>query len=221
MQKKNRDSLKRLYRLLTPGIKMTARIEFGPDDSYQMHSTLIGHKADKYILLDFPKSAMEALIVRSLTNVSITIRGICDTGLGHIVAFKTSIVQSIKSPFPMLVVRMPHHFATKPIREHCRYKVSIPATVSNERKILEGTVVDFSASGCAILVNSEHHLSKDNALSIKSALDNYFNAPPTIEVANITSQEDGQLIGIRFGEVIDINEQLKSILFDSSMDINT
>lgn len=87
------EDLNKLALLLKPGMKVSAEIHFGPEDTYAFHTTLIGHKIEQYIVLDLPLKAHQALVMRKLKNVAIVLRGMCDTELGHILAFQSSILQ--------------------------------------------------------------------------------------------------------------------------------
>ncbi|MGX9416603.1 flagellar brake domain-containing protein [Vibrio sp. RC27] len=216
---------KDICRYLSSEMKLRVKIEFGPHDTYQFTTRLIGYKAHQYLALDYPRSVHEALLVRTLSNSTVVLRGMCDTELGHIVAFETSILQSTLQPFPMLFVRMPHHFVTKPIRQHKRIKLSLPATINHQdgyRKI-DGTLVDFSVSGCGVLVSgddavtSDNFLQKDLSVSIHSPLTTVLGAHIDTRVANMVKQPNGHFVGLRFFPPLTINEELKDVLFEHTV----
>ncbi len=220
--KRDIESKHEIWNYLFSGMKMRVKLEFGPDDGYQFITTLIGYKTGQSIILDYPKSAYEALVVRKMTNITAIISGISHTEMGHIIAFKTSITQSIARPFPMLFCRVPNHFATKKIRKHKRIKLSLPVTIQNENdnSPIKGTLVDFSVSGCGIFIDNQpmpieqNRLNKDSKVIISCSLTDCVNSPVHSQIANIVKQPNGHMIGLRFADTIPINDALKSLLFE-------
>ncbi|WP_274677092.1 flagellar brake domain-containing protein [Vibrio aestuarianus] len=134
-------------------MKMMANIEFGPEDSYSFSTSVVGYKRDRYALLDMPTKVQEDLVMRKIVNVQVTLRGICDTEFGHILAFKSTIIRSMSKPIGLLFIRFPNHFVTKAIREHERYKLSLPATITDNERKIKAKLVDFSISGCALFIS--------------------------------------------------------------------
>jgi c-di-GMP-binding flagellar brake protein YcgR len=214
-----------LCHFLTPDMKMRVKVEFGPNDDHQFSTRLIGFKAYHYLILDYPSSAYHALVVRNLTNTKIVVRGMSDTDLGHIIAFNTSIIQRSNQPFPLLFVRMPRHFVTKPIRQHKRIKLSLPASIKNQEgdKNIAGTLVDFSVSGCGVFINGGVNSPKDNFLrknltvSIHSAITEAIGTDINTSIANVAHQANGQFIGLRFSQALPLNGPLKDVLFEHTI----
>lgn len=203
------EDLNKLALLLKPGMKVSTEIHFGPEDTYAFHTTLIGHKIEQYIVLDLPLKAHQALVMRKLKNVAIVLRGMCDTELGHILAFQSSILQPSTKPFCVLFIRPPKHFATKAIRSHERYKVAIPAEVSEDNKNYAGTLVDFSISGCGVFIRGENELHMGSKVRINSELDPFLPKRLKSHIVNIRRKSNGHLIGIQFEQPITLTETLK------------
>jgi hypothetical protein len=216
MANSKKNSAEELFRLLQSGMKISVQIQFGPDDSYSFNTRLIGHKSDKYIALDFPKKNHDALVMRNIINSNVIIRGMCGTDLGHIIAFKSSILHVIGLPYGIMFIRLPHHFATKPIRQYPRYKISLPVELNEGKKIYTGTLVDFSQSGCGVFIGGDNILKKNLSVSINSTLNQHIAEPLSSEIANINRQSNGHLIGLRFHHPIDMNLELKSALFEQT-----
>uniref|UniRef100_UPI0002482E50 PilZ domain-containing protein n=1 Tax=Vibrio ordalii TaxID=28174 RepID=UPI0002482E50 len=143
-----------------------------------------------------------------------TQRGICDTELGHILAFKTSIIRSISKPFGLLFIKFPNHFVTKAIREHERYKLSLPAIVYEGEHQLKGKLVDFSISGCALLIPSVHHLEKDMFIEIKSTLSPLLPQDLACQIVSVRQQGQGVLVGVKFLESIAMTAALKKEILE-------
>ncbi|EEY99416.1 flagellar brake protein [Vibrio mimicus] len=208
--------LNKLALLLKPGMKVSVEIQFGPEDSYAFHTTLIGHKIDQHIILDLPLKAHQALVMRKLKNVHIVLRGMCDTELGHIVAFQSSILQASTKPFCMLFMRPPKHFATKAIRSHERYKIAIPAELNENNRSYSGTLIDFSISGCGVFIDGENELNKGSKVRINSELDPFLPKRIKSQIVNIRRQSNGHLIGIQFDQPITLTETLKKQVLEQA-----
>lgn len=208
-----------LIKYLKPGMKISATIQFGPDDNFTFATTLIGYKAEHFILLDMTLKTQEQLVMRKLNNAQIIVRGISDTELGHVVAFNTSIIQVTSLPSALLFVRIPKHFITKTIREHERYKVSLPVSLSEynelqgERKF-DGKLVDLSISGCGIYVGGENELNIKSRVNFSSDLDSFLPDSLTGYIVSIRRQQKGHLIGVQFEQPIELSDELKMTLFE-------
>ncbi len=213
---------------LSPEMKLLAKLEFGPDSSYQFMTRLLGYKPDQALILDYPHSANEALIMRNLNNTTIVIKGMSDTEMGHIVAFTTSVMQSLNRPFPMLFVRMPKHFVTKAVRHHKRIKISLPVVIQElqGKQDIEGTLVDFSVSGCGVFIDDKKNVGKDNFLHkgtmalVKCELTECIDTPMqsrVARIANIVKHPGGHMIGLQFSDTIPLNDSLKNLLLEHTV----
>ncbi|OEE38700.1 PilZ domain-containing protein [Vibrio anguillarum] len=203
-----------LIKLLKPCMKILVTIEFGPEDSYSFSTTIVGCKRERYVLIDMPVKAREDLVMRKIVNIQIILRGICDTELGHILAFKTSIIRSISKPFGLLFIKFPKHFVTKPIREHERYKLSLPAVMHEGKHQFKGKLIDFSISGCALFIPGLHHLEKDMFIEIKSTLSPLLPQDLACQIVSVRQQGKGMLVGVKFLESIAMTAALKKEILE-------
>ncbi|WP_086967645.1 PilZ domain-containing protein [Vibrio coralliirubri] len=212
----HKDKNLELFRYLKPGTKTAGVLEFGPDDSIQISTLYIGHKEDQYLILELTQKATEALTLRKLTNVDIIVRAITDTELGHIVAFKTNVLAHITSPAHLIFLRPPSNFATKPIREHERYKVRLSCEVTFDTLSLDATLVDFSASGCGIYLTQQSDIDVGWNIKVNSDLNEYLNDDLVYKVVSKKRQRQGWLLGIQFPEHLDISDELKTLLLEQA-----
>ncbi|MEG3694185.1 PilZ domain-containing protein [Vibrio coralliirubri] len=212
----HKDKNLELFRYLKPGTKTAGVLEFGPDDSIQISTLYIGHKEDQYLILELTQKATEALTLRKLTNVDIIVRAITDTELGHIVAFKTNVLAHITSPAHLIFLRPPSNFATKPIREHERYKVRLSCEVTFDTLSLDATLVDFSASGCGIYLTQQSDIDVGWKIKVNSDLNEYLNDDLVYKVVSKKRQRQGWLLGIQFPEHLDMSDELKALLLEQA-----
>ncbi|CDU03529.1 conserved hypothetical protein [Vibrio coralliirubri] len=212
----HKDKNLELFRYLKPGTKTAGVLEFGPDDSIQISTLYIGHKEGQYLILELTQKATEALTLRKLTNVDIIVRAITDTELGHIVAFKTNVLAHITSPAHLIFLRPPSNFATKPIREHERYKVRLSCEVTFDTLSLDATLVDFSASGCGIYLTQQSDIDVGWKIKVNSDLNEYLDDDMIYKVVSKKRQRQGWLLGIQFPEHLDMSDELKTLLLEQA-----
>ncbi|MDB1126180.1 PilZ domain-containing protein [Vibrio algarum] len=212
-QKKNN-----IKQYLEFGMRLTVTIKFGPKDEYNLQCNLIGIKENQFMLLDMSQKAVEDLITRKTSNVSAVVRGITDTDLGHIIAFKTKIITVISRPTWLMFVRLPYNFESKPIREHKRFKLDIPITLEHKETKSTGTLRDLSASGCGIYLQEALPLEKNSIVTISPKLEHFPKDIPQCSVVNCRRQNGGLLIGIKFEEAIEIQNDLKYEILDLSFE---
>ncbi|WP_159652760.1 flagellar brake protein [Vibrio atypicus] len=207
-------SINELTELLKPGIKLSATIHFGPDDRYLFSTTFIGYKAQQYLIIDLPAKAREALVIRKLSNTEIVVRAITNTKLGHIVAFKTTIMVKSSRPSPLLFLRMPSYFASKPVRQHERHSMDVSAELKSNNVSYDGRLVDFSASGCAIFLNGENELSSNSVIDVTTPFSDYLPKSLKLSIVNVVKEKGGHKLGIRFNNPIEITDELKQALVE-------
>ena len=212
----HKDKNLELFRYLKPGTKTAGVLEFGPDDSIQISTLYIGHKEEQYLVLELSQKATEALTLRKLINVDIIVRAITDTELGHIVAFKTNVLAHITSPAHLIFLRPPSSFATKPIREHERYKVRLSCEVTFDTLSLDATLVDFSVSGCGVYITHQSDIDVDWKIQVNSVLSEYLDSELIYNVVSKKRQGQGWLLGIQFPEHLDMSDELKTLLLEQA-----
>ncbi|WP_394249858.1 PilZ domain-containing protein [Vibrio profundi] len=198
-----------LIKYLKPGTRVSAALQFGPDDSVSISATYVGIKHESYLLLDLSKLVVESLVLRKLENVDIIIRAITDTELGHIIAFKTSIICQISKPTHILFLRPPTNIATKPVREHERYKIDLECQLVSQSITYEGKLVDFSISGCGIYVTEDPDLNSKSKIEIHSKLNDLLPADIHYQVVRVTKKKGGWVVGIRYEQSIEMCQDLK------------
>ena len=198
-----------LIKYLKPGTRVSAALHFGPDDTVSINVTYIGFKHESYLILDLSKLVVESLILRKLENVDIIIRAITDTELGHIIAFKTSIICLISKPTHLLFLRPPTSIATKPVREHERYKIDLECQLISQSVTYEGKLIDFSISGCGIYLTEDPDLNSKSNIEINSKLNDMLPEGIEYKVVRVTPKNGGWLVVIRYKQSIDMCQDLK------------
>ncbi|WP_045370573.1 PilZ domain-containing protein [Vibrio campbellii] len=205
-----------LHKFLKTGMRVSINFEFGPEEKYIYAATYLGLKENAYIILDIPTRLLEEQALRKLNNVDVVIRGVSDTDLGHVVAFKTSVLMNLLRPSPLLFVRIPATFATKPVRGHERYKLQLACTIDHMSNRYESNLVDFSLSGCGISTLIEPEFAVGDTITIESPLSGYIDEENRCSVANIKKLQKGWIVGVKFAEPLNMTDDLKNELLEHS-----
>ncbi len=87
-----------LHKFLKPGMKLSINFEFGPKDKFSYSTVYLGIKENSYLILDIPMRLLEDQVMRKLHNADVIVRGVSDTELGHVLAFKSSVLMTAVRP---------------------------------------------------------------------------------------------------------------------------
>lgn len=203
-----------LSHFLKPGTKLSIEMELGPQKSSSYVTTYLGLKENAYLIIDIPTKLLEDHAIRRLNNADVVVRGVSDTELGHVVAFKSSVLMHISHPSPLLFVRIPTTFATKPVREFERYKLKMDCTIDHGGHVYDGSLIDFSIAGIGISTLFEPEFQVGDSVRVDSALSAYVGSDNNCLIANIKKLAKGWIIGIKFDKPIAMTDQLKVALLE-------
>ncbi|EGR2797356.1 flagellar brake protein [Vibrio navarrensis] len=210
------NSKEEIRRFLTPGMKLNVSFEFGPDDKMARPATFIGLKDKHFVIIEIAEKDKEEFVLRKLENTDVVVRGIADTELGHIVAFKSSILTTIAKPAFLLFLRIPSNFATKPVREHVRYKVALSGMLTHNGNQYQGNLTDFSVSGCGFTTLVEPEFTKGAFVKVESTLNRFISADNGCHIASVRKMPNGWFVGITFEQEVRMTSELKRELLELS-----
>ncbi|HAS6346704.1 flagellar brake protein [Vibrio sp. IRLE0018] len=201
-------------RFVKPGMRLNATFEFGPQDSLTLPAFFVGLKHAQYLIIEVVDK--EDFVLRKLENADVILRGIADTELGHVVAFKTSVLSVITKPDFLLFLRFPTALATKPIREHERYKIDLQGTLNHDGNLYEGRMSDFSLSGCGFITLAQPEFHKGEIVKVETPLNRFLSADNPAKVASIRKLANGWSVGIKYEKPVLLSKELKRELLELS-----
>jgi c-di-GMP-binding flagellar brake protein YcgR len=208
------NKIDKLTEYLQFGMPLSVTIEYAPDDKYILQAHLIGIREQQFLILDLPNKNLEDLVTRRSSSVPVVIRGISDTDLGHIIAFKAEMITITARPVWLMFIKLPYDFETIAIRSNKRFKLDLPVKIKHNGDVYKGTLKDLSVSGCGISVKDSTKLEKESVIEIFPKLDNFPQQPPECKVVNLKKQNNGTLIGVEFDNEISLTEPLKFEIAD-------
>ncbi|WP_117234128.1 PilZ domain-containing protein [Vibrio maerlii] len=205
-----------LNRFLVPGAAVSITLEANGSAKYNFSAIYIGNKPTKYVVFELTQQAMDKITETESASVNIIVRAISDTEYGHVIAFKCNVIQAISAPALQVFMSAPTSIASKPIREHERYKLNLNAAVRLREHYLQGYMIDFSVSGCGLLLNDTGVLEIGNEVSIDSELNRMLPSDLVSRVVSIRKQATGFIVGIQFESPILLTHDLKRELLEQS-----
>ncbi|WP_162048112.1 flagellar brake protein [Vibrio taketomensis] len=210
------ENVELLIPYLKPNLKLSVKLEFGPIESFTFSSNYIGCKPNHYLIVEFPKKAQEALVMRQISNVEVIVRALTQSKLGHIIAFKSSVLGTVVSPAGIMFLRMPKHFASKPIRTHERYPLNLSIDIKSNTISYQAEMLDFSINGCAIFIKGENTLALNDELTIESDFSHLLPESLKFSIVSIEKQKRGHRFGVKFNQTIEMSTELKQFLLEQS-----
>ena len=178
-------------------------------------SRLIGYKKDDFILLEHPTGLDAGFDKVFLENASVIVRAITDSSFRDIVAFKTKINTIIYRPVKMLALDMPVNIATHKIREEPRVDTVYTVDVKCNGKQCTAKMLDFSISGCGLVVESQDiYILKGNKISISLALSADIKGELEGMVTSVQSDTAQTKVGMKFNQT---KLELKKDIFHNSV----
>jgi len=213
----NIDTATRLDRnlaLLHAGSLVTIDVATPAGQRGKFRTTFIGYLPKKYVLIQFPEASKLGKFSQHLVQgASITVRGLIEGHEGAVVAFVSSIKQTLQMPSRLMVLDFPRTVGLQNLRSSIRIETDIDAKVKIDQNYWQTIITNLSISGCQLnIVNGEKLvLSEKKAIEIvvedKQGGNNFkLNGA----ACNLKQQSDGLSFGVMFDA--QSNEQVRQLL---------
>jgi len=213
------DTVSRLDRnlaLLQPGSIVNIDITTPAGQRAKFRTTFIGYLPKKYVLIQFPESAKLSKFSQYIVQgTSITVRGLIEGHEGVVVAFLSTIKQTLQMPSRIIVLEFPRTVGLQNLRSSIRIETNIIAKVKIDQSYWQTTIENLSIKGCQLnIVNGEKLLlseKKDIQIIIEDeqAMDN-FKLNGT--VCNLKQHNQGVSFGVMFDSQSDT--QIRQLLLN-------
>ncbi len=216
----NIDTATRLDRNLTllhAGSLVTIDIATPAGQRAKFRTTFIGYLPKKYVLIQFPEaSKLGKFSQHVVQGASITVRGLIEGHEGAVLAFVSSIKQTLQMPSRIMVLDFPRTVGLQNLRSSIRIETDINAKVKIDENYWQTTITNLSISGCQLnIVNGEKLvLSEKKAIEIiVSDKQGGSNFKLKGAVCNLKQQKDGLSFGVMFDT--QSNEQVSQLLLET------
>ena len=203
----NIDTVTRLDRnlaLLQAGSIITIDISTPAGQRAKFRTTFIGYLPKKYVLIQFPDAKKLGKFSQHIVQgASITVRGLLEGHEGAVVAFVSSIKQTLQMPSRIMVLDFPKTVGLQNLRSSVRIETYIKAKVKVKDEYWDSVISDISVSGCQLMINNGEKLTLSDDKPVEITIEDFQelkNLKLEAEICNSKVQSDGILLGVKFDD---------------------
>jgi len=203
----NIDTAKRLDRnlaLLHAGSLITIDVATPAGQRAKFRTTFIGYLPKRYVLIQFPEASKLGKFSQHLIQgASITVRGLIEGHEGAVVAFVSSIKQTLQMPSRLMVLDFPRTVGLQHLRSSIRIDTHIHAKVKIDQNYWHTTITNLSINGCQLNIDNGEKLMLAEKKSLEIVIEDEQggnNFKLNGAVCNLKQQIDGLSFGVKFDE---------------------
>lgn len=193
--------------LLQAGSTITVDVTSPAGKKGKFRTCFIGYLPKNYVLVQFPDAnKLGAFSQYIKPGISLTIRGLIEGHEGSIVAFVTTVRQTLQTPSRLIVLEFPYKVTLQHLRKKLRIGANFKVKIGVDNEFFKGVISNLSISGSQILVHNAMSLMMSNDKPIEVIIEN-FNDSGNMKlkglICNVKKHGDNVSLGVRF----DDNEQ--------------
>ena len=198
------DRINRNLGLFHAGTTVTIEISTPAGQRAKFRTTFIGFLPKNYVLIQFPEASKLGTFSQHIKQgTAVTVRGLIEGHEGSVVAFVSSIKQTIQMPSRIMVLDFPHTVSLQNLRSSIRIETNINAKVHIGQNYWQTVITNLSIRGCQLnIINGEKLVLSENK-SIEIIIENResgSNLKFLGEICNLKQQVDGLSFGVKFDE---------------------
>ena len=191
------------FKFLLAGTPVNIDISTPTGEIGRFRTTFIGYLPQQFILIQFPDSAKlgkhEQYIIK---NAPITVRGLVEGHEASVIAFQTTLKQTLSTPTKILVLHFPDTMVIHNLRSTKRVLTELNCTISTNGKEYQAIMTDVSLSGCHINLaqGGVDSITEDMIVSAKFCENDQEEATLTLscKVCNLKPFKQGVEFGVEF-----------------------
>jgi len=196
--------LERNLALLHAGSLVTIDVVTPAGQRGKFRTIFIGYLPKKYVLIQFPEANKLGAFSRHIKQgMSVTVRGLIEGHEGAVVAFATSIKQTIQMPSRIIVLDFPRTVGLQNLRSAIRINTHINAKVKIDQNYWQTTIANLSINGCQLSIVNGEKLVLSEKKAIEIIIEDEQggnNLKLKGAVCNLKQQIDGVSFGVKFDE---------------------
>jgi c-di-GMP-binding flagellar brake protein YcgR len=206
--------LDRNLALLHAGSTVNIDISTPAGQRAKFRTTFIGYLPGKYVLIQFPEASKLGRFSQHIVQgTAITVRGLIEGHEGVVVAFLSTIKQTLQMPSRIMVLDFPRTVGLQNLRSSIRIETQIPAKVKIDEDYWQATIENLSSKGCQLSIMNGEKL----ALSDKKDIQIVIEEEQALEnlklngmVCNLKQHNEGISFGVKFE--LASEEQVRQLL---------
>jgi len=209
--------LNRNLSLLHAGSMITIDIITPAGQRGKFRTTFIGYLPKKYVLIQFPDKMKLGKFAQHITQgMGVTVRGLIEGHEGAVLAFVSTIKQTIQMPSRIIVLDFPRTVGIQNLRSSIRIDTHIQAKVKIDQDYWQTTITNLSISGCQLNIENGEKLVLSEKKLIEIIIEDHQggnNIKLNGSVCNLKQQADGLSFGIKFNAESD--KQISQLLINT------
>lgn len=194
--------LSRNLGLLQAGANITVDISTPAGQKKKFRTIFIGYLPKLYVLVQFPDSKKLGNFAQHIKQGTVvTVRGLIEGHEGAVVAFLSSIKQTIQMPSRIMVLEFPKSVSLQSLRSSIRIDTEIISKVKVEKEYWKSTITDMSINGCHLYINDGEALVLADDKTVEIIIENFQglqNIKLLAAICNIKQQATGVSFGVKF-----------------------
>lgn len=216
----NIDTATRLNRnlsLLHAGSLVTIEIITPAGQRAKFRTIFIGYLPKKYVLIQFPDINKLGNFAKHITQgMGVTVRGLIEGHEGAVLAFVSTIKQTIQMPSRIIVLDFPRTVGMQNLRSSIRIDTHIHAKVKIDQDYWQTTITNLSVTGCQLSIENGEKLVLSEKKVIEIIIEDKQggnNLKLNGSVCNLKQQADGLSFGVKFNTQSD--NQVSQLLLNT------
>lgn len=210
-------ALNRNVSLLQAGSMITIEIITPAGQRGKFRTTFIGYLPKKYVLIQFPDINKLGNFAQHITQgMGVTVRGLIEGREGAVLAFVSTIKQTIQMPSRIIVLEFPRTVGIQHLRSSIRIDTHIQAKVKIDQDYWQTTITNLSINGCLLTIENGEKLVLSEKKVIEIIIEDKqggSNIKLNGAVCNLKQQADGLSFGIKFNTESD--KQIGELLLNT------
>jgi c-di-GMP-binding flagellar brake protein YcgR len=200
--------LNRNLSLLHAGSMVTIEIITPAGQRAKFRTTFIGYLPKKYVLIQFPDINKLGNFAQHITQgMGVTVRGLIEGHEGAVLAFVSTIKQTIQMPSRIIVLDFPRTVGIQNLRSSIRIGTHIQVKVKIDKDYWQATITNLSMTGCQLTIENSEKLILSEKKVINIIIEDKQgggNVKLNGAVCNLKQYSGGLSFGIKFNSESDV-----------------
>ncbi|MDX2369947.1 MAG: PilZ domain-containing protein [Colwellia sp.] len=188
--------------LLHGGSMITIEIITPAGQRAKFRTSFIGYLPKKYVLIQYPDVNKLGDFAKHVTQgMGVTVRGLIEGNEGMVLAFLSTIRQTILMPSRIIVLDFPRTVSTQNLRSSIRIDTHICAKVKIDEDYWQTTIINLSINGCQLTIENGEQLVLAEKKVIEIIIEDKqggSNIKLNGAVCNLKQQAEGLSFGVKF-----------------------
>lgn len=182
----------------------------------KFRTNFIGFMPKDYVLIQLPDAYKLGNFSQYMgQGASITVRGVVEGSEGSIVAFASTVRQTLQIPSRILVLEFPKEVSLQSLRSATRVDTNIKAKIKFGNDYWLTSIVDLSIKGCQLQVANGDGLLLKKEQEVQVIIEDFRdlkNLSIRAAICNSKALSEGLSIGLQFADDSTTQKQITDLL---------